>query len=207
MPKADVYNINGDKVSEVELVSTIFDVTVKNHLIHQVVVAQLANKRAGTASTKGRSLVSGGGKKPYRQKGTGRARAGTLRSPTRRGGGTIFGPVPRSYAQKVSKKIRKQALRMALTVKQRENALCVVDGFVLSEAKTKHFVEAMKKLKIANVLIVADAPNQALELSSRNIPRVKVLRTEGLNVHDVIKFSHLILLEPAIKQIEKRLLA
>lgn len=206
MGMMDVYNTKREKVSEVELPADIFDVPVKNHILHQVVVMQLANRRAGTASTKGRSDVRGGGKKPYRQKGTGRARAGTVRSPLMRGGGTVFGPLPRSFNHKVPKKVRKQALRMALATKYRDDALLVLDGFNLEEIKTKHFVEIMKNLKTDNALIITDAANETLELSSRNLPHVKVLRTEGLNVYDILKFKLLIVVEPAIKQIEKRLL-
>lgn len=206
MGMMDVYNIKGEKVSEVELPANIFDVPVKNHVLHEVVVMQLANRRSGTASTKGRSDVRGGGKKPYRQKGTGRARAGTIRSPIMRGGGTVFGPLPRSFARKVSKKIRKQALKMALTSKRRGDALLILARFDLEEIKTKGFVEVMKKLKAEDALIVTDAANKTLELSCRNVPNVKVLRMEGLNVYDVLKFKHLVLLEPAIKQIEERLL-
>jgi large subunit ribosomal protein L4 len=206
MGMTDVYNTKGEKVSEVELPANIFDVPVKNHVLHEVVVMQLANRRSGTASTKGRSDVRGGGKKPYRQKGTGRARAGTTRSPVMRGGGTVFGPLPRSFARKVSKRIRKQALRMALTTKRSDDALLILARFDLEEIKTKGFVEVMKKLKADNALIVTDAANKTLELSSRNVPNVKVLRMEGLNVYDVLKFKHLVLLEPAIKQIEERLL-
>ncbi len=206
MGMVDVYNIQGDKVSEIELSPDIFDVPVKNHILHQVVVMQLANRRSGTASTKGRSDVRGGGGKPYRQKGTGRARAGTIRSPLMRGGGTVFGPSPRSFALKVSKKIRKQALRMALATKRRDEDLLILDRFDLGEIKTKRFVEAMKSLKTDNALIVTDAANETLELSSGNVPDVKVLRAEGLNVYDILKFKRLVLLESAIKQIEKRLL-
>lgn len=206
MGMMDVYNTKGEKVSEVELPANIFDVPVKKHVLHEVVVMQLANRRSGTASTKGRSDVRGGGKKPYRQKGTGRARAGTTRSPVMRGGGTVFGPLPRSFARKVSKKIRKQALRMALTTKCRDDALLVLARFDLEEIKTKRFVEVMKKLKTDNALIVTDAANETLERSSCNVPNVKVMRMDGLNVYDVLKFKHLVLLEPAIKQIEERLL-
>lgn len=206
MGMMDVYNIKGDKVSEIELPANIFDVSVKKHVLHEVVVMQLANRRSGTASTKGRSDVRGGGRKPYRQKGTGRARAGTIRSPVMRGGGTVFGPLPRSFARKVSKKIRKQALRMALTTKCRDDALLILARFDLEEIKTKRFVEVMKRLKTDNALIVTDAANETLERSSRNVPNVKVMRMDGLNVYDVLKFKHLVLLEPAIKQIEERLL-
>ena len=206
MGMVDVYNIKGEKVSETDLSPDIFEVPVKNHILHQVVVMQLANRRSGTASTKERSDVRGGGKKPYRQKGTGRARAGTIRSPLMRGGGTVFGPSPRSFVQKVSKKIRKQALKMALATKYRDDALVVLDRFELGEIKTKRFVEVMKNLKTDHALIVTDTANETLERSSRNVPDVKVLRMEGLNVYDILKFKQLVLLESVVKKIEEKLL-
>lgn len=206
MGMVDVYNIKGEKISEADLSPDIFEVPVKNHLLHQVVVMQLANRRSGTASTKERSDVRGGGRKPYRQKGTGRARAGTMRSPLMRGGGTVFGPLPRSFAQKVSKKMRRHALKMALATKCRENTLVILDRFDLGEIKTKRFMEVMKNLKTDNALIVTDTANETLERSSRNVPDIKILRTEGLNVYDILKFKHLVLLESALKKIEERLL-
>ena len=206
MGMVDIYNIKGEKVSEANLSPDIFEIPVKNHILHQVVVMQLANRRSGTASTKERSDVRGGGRKPYRQKGTGRARAGTIRSPLMRGGGTVFGPSPRSFVQKVSKKIRKQALKMALATKYRDDDLVIVDRFELGEIKTKRFVEVMKNLKTDNALIVTDTANETLERSSRNVPDIKVLRMEGLNVYDILKFKQLVLLEPAIKKIEEKLL-
>lgn len=206
MGKLDVHNIKGEKVSETELSAAIFELPVKKHILHQVVLAQLAKKRSGTASTKGRSQVRGGGKKPYRQKGTGRARAGTLSSPVMRGGGVVFGPSPRSFALKCPKKIRRQALKMALASKYEDESLVVLDGFDLGKISTKRFLEVMKDLKANNALIITDAPNEPLELSARNVPKIKVLRAEGLNVYDILKFKHLLLLEPTIKQIEERLL-
>lgn len=206
MAMVDVYNTKGEKVSEIDLSADIFEVPVKNHILHQVVIMQLANRRTGTASTKERSDVRGGGGKPYRQKGTGRARAGTIRSPLMRGGGTVFGPLPRSFAQKVSKKIRKQALKMALATKHSDGVLIILDRFDLEEIKAKRFVEVMKNLKTDNALIVTETANETLERSSRNVPDVKVLRMEGLNVYDILKFKYLVLLESALKKIEERLL-
>ena len=206
MGMVDIYNIKGEKVSEANLSPDIFEIPVKNHILHQVVVMQLANRRSGTASTKERSDVRGGGRKPYRQKGTGRARAGTIRSPLMRGGGTVFGPSPRSFVQKVSKKIRKQALKMALATKYRDDDLVILDRFELGEIKTKRFVEVMKYLKTDNALIVTDTANETLERSSSNVPDIKVLRMEGLNVYDILKFKQLILLESVIKKIEEKLL-
>jgi large subunit ribosomal protein L4 len=203
----DVYNMDGAKVSEIDLADEIYNVPVKQHILHEVVTMQLAGRRAGTASTKGRSDVRGGGQKPYRQKGTGRARAGTRSSPLWRGGGVVFGPKPRNFAYKVPKKVRVQALKMALTAKLQENALIVVDKFDLEAVKTKKFVEVMGALKTKDALIVTDRKLENLELSSRNVSDVKIVRSEGLNVYDILKFKHLILLEPSVKQLEGRLLS
>jgi large subunit ribosomal protein L4 len=207
MALQDVYNMDGITVSEIDLADEIFNVPVKQHVLHQVVTMQLANRRAGTAATKGRSEVRGSGQKPYRQKGTGRARAGSRKSPLWRGGGVVFGPRPRSYAYKVPKKVRRQALKMALTSKLQEKALIVVDKLDLEAVKTKRFVEVMGALKTKEALIVTDRELENLELSSRNVPRVKVVRWEGLNVYDILRFKHLILLEPSVKQLEGRLLS
>jgi large subunit ribosomal protein L4 len=207
MALQDVYNMDGTKVSEIELADEIFKVPVKNHILHQVVTMQLASKRAGTASTKGRSEVRGGGTKPWRQKGTGRARAGSRRSPVWRGGGVIFGPKPRDYAYKVPKKICRQALKMALASKLQENELLIVDKIDLETIRTKRFVEVIEALKAKEALIVTDKQLKNLELSSRNVPTVKLVRSEGLNVYDILRYKHLILLEPCVKQLEGRLLA
>jgi large subunit ribosomal protein L4 len=207
MALQDVHNMDGVKVSEIDLVDEIFNVPVKQHVLHEVVTMQLANRRSGTAATKGRSEVRGSGKKPHRQKGTGRARAGSLRSPLWRGGGVVFGPRPRSYAYKVPKKVRRQALKMALTSKLQEKGLIVVDKLDLETVKTKRFVEVMGALKTREALIVTDRELENLELSSRNVPHVKVVRWEGLNVYDILRFKHLILLEPSVKQLEGRLLS
>ena len=207
MALQDVHNMDGVKVSEIDLVDEIFNVPVKQHVLHEVVTMQLANRRSGTAATKGRSEVRGSGKKPHRQKGTGRARAGSVRSPLWRGGGVVFGPRPRSYAYKVPKKVRRQALKMALTSKLQEKGLIVVDKLDLETVKTKRFVEVMGALKTREALIVTDRELENLELSSRNVPHVKVVRWEGLNVYDILRFKHLILLEPSVKQLEGRLLS
>ncbi|NVL90956.1 MAG: 50S ribosomal protein L4 [Desulfobacterales bacterium] len=207
MALQDVYNIDGIKVSEIDLTDEIFSVPVKQHVLNEVVAMQLANRRAGTVAAKGRSEVRGGGQKPYRQKGTGRARAGSRRSPLWRGGGVVFGPKPRSYAYKVPKRVRKQALKMALTNKLQENTLIVVDKLDLETVKTKRFVEIMGALRASKALIVIDRKLANLELSSRNVAGVKVVRSEGLNVYDILKFKHLILLEPSVKQLEGKLLS
>ncbi len=207
MATADVYNMDGEKVSETNLSDEIFNVPVKQHVLHEMVTMQLKNRRAGTTATKGRSDVRGGGQKPYRQKGTGRARAGTRRSPLWRGGGVVFGPSPRSYRYKVPRKVRRQALKMALTSKLQDNALIVVDRLDLEPAKTKRFVEVMVALEAGRALIVTDRKIESLELSSRNVPDVKILRSEGLNVYDILRFKNLVLLEPSVKQIAERLLS
>jgi len=206
MPIVDVLNSKGEKVSQTELVDSLFNVTVKPSVLHEVVTMQLARKRAGTAAVKHRSDVKGSGRKLFRQKGTGRARQGNIKSPLLRGGGSIFGPDPRSYAYKVPKKIRKLALKMALSSKLDENSLLVVDRFELDQIKTKEFFEIIKALKVNNALIVTDETDENLELSSRNISAVKVLKSKGLNVYDILKYKHLILLESSIKGIEGRLL-
>ena len=207
MALQDVYNMDGTKVSEIDLADEIFNVPVKQHVLHEVVTMQLANRRTGTVATKGRSEVRGSGQKPYRQKGTGRARAGSRKSPLWRGGGVVFGPKPRCYAYKVPKKVRRQALRMALTSKLQENTLIVVDKLDPETVKTKRFVEVMGALKAREALIVTDRRLENLELSSRNVPHVKVVRWEGLNVYDILRFRNLVLLEASVKQLEGRLLS
>jgi large subunit ribosomal protein L4 len=201
----DVHNIEGDKVAQAELREGIFDVPVKKHILHQVVVSQLLAKRAGTASTKGRSEIRASKSKLWRQKGTGRARVGASSSPTRRGGGVAFGPAPRQYVRKVSRKVRKAALRMALADKARSERLVVLDEFALPEIKTKGFVRAMQNFDVGKTLIVTEGKNENLERSSRNVPWVKVMRVEGLNVYDVLNHDHLFLVQAVIPKIEEAL--
>ena len=207
MALVDVQNTNGEKVSQAELSDKVFDVAVKSSVLHQVVKMQLAGRRAGTASVKRRSDIRGSGRKLFRQKGTGRARRGDIKAPLLRGGGVTFGPSPKSFAFKVPKKVKRLALKMALSSKLQEEALLVLDRFELDQIKTKAFIEALNSLALKNVLIVTDQENRHLELSSRNVPGCKVLRSEGLNVYDILKYEHLVLLEPTIQQIEGRLLA
>jgi len=207
MAVVDVLNSRGEKVSEIELADEIFNVPVKQSVLHQVVTMQLACRRSGTASVKRRGEVSGSTRKLFRQKGTGRARRGDIKSPLLRGGGVVFGPTPKSYAYSVPKKIRKLALKMALSSKMQENALAVVDGFGLEQIKTRDFLKVLENLERKNVLVVTDKKDEKLELSSRNLPNVKVLRSEGLNVYDILKYQNIILLEPALKVIEGRLSA
>jgi large subunit ribosomal protein L4 len=207
MAAVDVLNTKAEKVSETELSDTVFNVPVKTAVLHEVVTMQLANRRAGTASVKHRSDVNASTRKLFRQKGTGRARRGDIKSPLLRGGGSVFGPDPRDYSYSVPKKVRRLALKMALTSKLQDNDLVVIDAFDLEAAKTKAFVDVLKTFDMDNVLIVTSGANRHLDLSSRNVPGVKVLRSEGLNVYDILKFKKLVLLEESIKQIEGRLQA
>jgi len=205
MAVVDVLNSKGEKVSQIDLSEDVFNVPVKKSVLHEVVVMQLANRRAGTASVKHRSDVKGSTKKLFRQKGTGRARRGDIKSPLLRGGGVVFGPDPRSYAYKVPKKVRKLALKMALSAKLIENELCVLDKIELEQIKTKEFSKVINVLNKRNVLFVTDAKDEMIERSARNLPDVKVMRSEGLNVYDILKYKNIILLESAVKQIEGRL--
>lgn len=207
MAVTEVYNTDNKKVGEVELNDGLFGLEVKKHILHDVVKMQLANRRAGTASTKTRTEVRGGGAKPYRQKGTGRARAGTNRSPLWRGGGVIFGPKPKDYSYKLPKKVRKLGVRMALSTRFSEKNMLVLDGFDLADIKTKQFVDVMKKLNIENGLIVIPEKNENLEKSSRNVHGYKVIQADGLNVYDILLHRRLVLLQPCLGQLEKRLLA
>jgi large subunit ribosomal protein L4 len=205
MPVIDVQNVEGKQIAQVELADDVFSVPVKSSVLHEVVTMQLANRRSGTAAVKHRGDVSGSSKKLYRQKGTGRARRGNIKSPLLRGGGVVFGPDGRKYTQRVGKKVRKLALKMALSSKLSENELMVLDQFELEAIKTKEFVNVLKTLKLDNALIVTEKKNEHLEMSSRNVQAVKVLRSEGLNVYDILKYRKLVLLEPAVKNIEGRL--
>ncbi len=205
MAVVDVLNTKGEKVSEIELAEDIFNVPVKSSVLHEVVTMQRAARRSGTASVKNRSDIVGSTKKLFRQKGTGRARRGDIKSPLLRGGGVVFGPHPRSYAYKVPKKVRRLALKMALSSKVRDNEMIVLDRLELERVKTKDFVSIIKNLDTDNVLLVTDQKDENLELSSRNVPNVKVLRSEGLNVYDLLRYKNVILLESAVKVLEGRL--
>lgn len=206
MPTVTVYNSKKEEVGEIELRDEIFQVPVKSHLLHEAMTFQLARRRSGTASTKGRSEVRGGGHKPWRQKGTGRARAGTRNSPLWRGGGVTFGPKPRDHSFKVNKKIRKQALKMALSSKYSDNQMVVVDGFGLSGIRTRDFVEILDTFDIEKALVVIPERDEMVELSARNVPYIKVLSSEGLNVYDILRYEHLILVKDAVPRIEAALL-
>ena len=207
MASVDVFNQNGEKVESIELDDSIFNAEIKEDLVQRVVVWQLAKRRSGTACTNTRGQVRGGGKKPWRQKGTGRARAGTSRSPIWTGGGTVFGPSPRSYATSLPKKVRKAALISVLSSKFQNDLVKVVDNIELSEPKTKLFAQTVKNLGIdqEKALFVTPEKNENLVRSSRNIYKVLVLPTEGLNVYDLLKFDRLVLLKSSIPMIQERL--
>ena len=206
MAVVDVQNANAEKVSQVELAESIFNVPVKKSVLHEVVTMQLSSRRAGTASVKRRSDVKGSRKKLFRQKGTGRARRGDIKSPLLRGGGVVFGPENRDYSYRMPKKVRKMALKMALSSKLQNDELIVIDKIVLENFKTKDLKIIINGLNIDNALIVTEIKDEKLELSARNIPTVKVLRTDGLNVYDILKYQKLIMIESSIKGIEGRLL-
>jgi large subunit ribosomal protein L4 len=205
MAVVDVINTAGDVVSQTELNDAIFNVPVKKSVLHQVVTAQRNARRSGTAAVKRRSDVQGSRHKLYRQKGTGRARKGDIKSPILRGGGVVFGPGQRNFSQKVPKKVRKLALKMALSCRARDQQVVVVDKIELEAIKTKVFAGIIKGLDIEKALIITSEKDQHLELSSRNVPGVKVLQTQGLNVYDILKYPKLVLVQPAIEGIEGRL--
>jgi large subunit ribosomal protein L4 len=205
MPTVDVYNIERTVIGQLELSDSIFAVPVKPHVMHEVVLYQLAKRRAGTAKTKGRSEIAGGGKKPWRQKGTGRARAGTSRSPVWRGGGTIHGPQPRSYDMRVPKKVRRLALKMALSQKLLDQELTVLDTLHLERIKTKDVVAVLERFELGKTLIVLPRSDETVEKSARNIPNVKVLRSEGLNVYDLLDYHKVLLTQECIGKIEETL--
>jgi len=205
MAVVKVYDQAKKEVGELTLSPEVFEVPVRPEILNLVVRAARAKKRAGTHSTKNRSAVRGGGAKPWRQKGTGRARAGTIRSPLWRGGGVVFGPQPRKYEFKVNKKVRKLALRMALSSRMLEDNLMVVRSMDLPEIKTKNFVKIAGDLGLRKALIVLPEEDNNLALSARNIPGIKVLRQNQLNVYDVLRYPQLVLLEDAAKAVEERL--
>jgi large subunit ribosomal protein L4 len=207
MAATDVYNTDNIKVDEIELHDSLFGVKVKSHILHDIVRMQLANRRAGTASTKTRAEVRGGGAKPWRQKGTGRARSGTRRSPLWRGGGTVFGPKPRDYGYRLPKKVCRLGLCMALSARFSEDRLLVLADFPMDEIKTKNFKKVMDNLHIDNGLFVIPDRDEKLEKSSRNIPGVKVISAAGLNVYDILHHHRLVLLKPTIDRLHERLLA
>ena len=203
MAKVSVYNIEGKVVGDMELNDAVFGVEVNTHLVHQAVVLQLANKRQGTQSAKTRSEVSGGGRKPWRQKGTGHARQGATRSPQWTGGGIVFAPKPRDYSFKMNKKEKNLALKSVLTTKVAENKFIVVDGLSFDEIKTKNMVNVLKNLEVKKALVVTDDDNKNVTLSSRNIPGVKTAFTNTINVYDILKYDKMVVAKDVISKIEE----
>jgi large subunit ribosomal protein L4 len=198
-----VVNVKGQKVGELALSDAVFGVESKEGLLHEAVVAYLASQRAGTHDTKTRGEVSGGGRKPWRQKGTGRARQGSIRAPQWPGGGTVFGPTPRSYAYKLPKKMRRLALKSALSAKVAAEEIVVLDELTLSEAKTKEMAAVLGALKAEQALIVTSAPNDMVQLAARNIPGVKTAAADGLNVYDVLAHDRLVITKDAVAKVEE----
>jgi large subunit ribosomal protein L4 len=207
MAVADVFDIGKNKVSQVDLNDAVFGAEVNDAIIYDVVKMQLASRRSGTASTKTRSDVSGGGKKPWRQKGTGRARAGTTRSPIWRGGGIVFGPHPRDYSYSIPKKVRKKAVISALSMKFKDKKMVILKDFPMEKISTRVFKNVFDLFSLKKALFVLDENNEVLLKSSRNMKNVKMIRSEGINVYDILNHEHLILLEPSVKKIEGALLA
>ena len=207
MAVADVFDIEKNKVAKVELNDAVFGAEISEAAIYDVVKMQLASRRSGTSATKGRNDVSGGGKKPWRQKGTGRARSGTSRSPIWRGGGIVFGPQPRDYSYSVPKKVRKKALISALSMKVKEEKMTILQNFPMESISTRAFQKVVDLFGLKKALFVVDHDDVILMKSSRNLKNVKMIRSEGINVYDVLNYEHLVLLEPSIKKIEGALLA
>ena len=205
MPKVAVYNIQHEQVGSCDLEDAVFAVPVKEHLFYDMVRYQLAARRSGTHAAKGRGQVSGGGRKPWKQKGTGRARQGSTRSPQWRGGGVVHGPHPRSHAIYLPKKVRRAALRSALSRRCGESALYVVDRFELPEIKTRHVVNVMSAFEFKDMLLVLAERDENVLRSARNLQAVTVLPVEGLNVYDVLKHRNLVLTSAAVEQITARL--
>jgi len=207
MAVADVFNIEKKKVAKLELNDAVFGAELNDAVIYDVIKMQMAARRSGTASTKTRHDVSGGGKKPWRQKGTGRARAGTTRSPIWRGGGIVFGPHPRDYSYSIPKKIRRKALICALSMKLKQDKMLILKDFPMGKISTREFKGVVDLFGLKKALFVLDKDNTNLQKSSRNIKNIKMIRSEGINVYDILNHEHLVLLEPSIKKLEGALLA
>ena len=207
MSTVNIVNTKNESVGEIDLNDEVFNREVKEYILHEVVRMQRAARRSGNACTKTRVEVRGGGRKPWRQKGTGRARAGTRTSPIWRGGGVTFGPKPRDYSFKVNKKVRQQAVAMALSARFQEGNLIVMDDFSLETIKTKDFVGIMNVLDVQNGLIITNDVSENLSKSSRNVNGYKVLSSEGINVYDILLHKKVVLVQPVIESLEKRLMA
>lgn len=203
MANVSVFNMEGKEVGSIELNDAVFGVEVNEHLVHMAVLQQLANKRQGTQKAKTRSEVSGGGRKPWRQKGTGHARQGSTRAPQWKGGGVVFAPTPRDYSFKLNKKEKRAALKSALTSRVNESKIVVVDDLKLDGIKTKNMVAALKALHAEKALIVLNGDNENVVLSARNIPTVKVSYINTINVYDILKYNTLVLSKDAVAAIEE----
>ncbi len=203
MSKVSVYNMEGSQVGDIELNDAVFGVEVNEHLVHMAVVSQLANKRQGTQSAKTRSEVSGGGRKPWKQKGTGHARQGSTRSPQWTGGGVVFAPKPRDYSFKLNKKEKQLALKSALTSRVQENKFIVLDEFKLDEIKTAKFAKVMSNLKVEKALVVLNENDKNVVLSGKNIPTVKTALTNTINVFDILKYDTIVIEKAAVATIEE----
>ncbi|NLP35211.1 MAG: 50S ribosomal protein L4 [Clostridiales bacterium] len=203
MANVAVYNIEGKEVGKLELNDAVFGVKINNHLVHMAVVAQLANKRQGTQSAKTRSEVRGGGRKPWRQKGTGHARQGSIRSPQWKGGGVVFAPKPRDYSIKLNKKEKVLALKSALTSRVNEKKIVVLDELSFNEIKTKNVKAMLDSFKLDRALIVLDKKDENVVLSARNLPKVRTILTNSINVYDILKYDTLVLTKDAVAQLEE----
>lgn len=203
MSKVSVYNMQGAQVGELELNDAVFGVEVNEHLVKMAVTSQLANKRQGTQKAKTRSEVSGGGRKPWRQKGTAHARQGSIRAPQWTGGGVVFAPVPRNYSFKLNKKEKRAALKSVLTSRVNENKFIVLDELTLDEIKTKKFVEVMNNLKVAKALVVTDGTDKNVVLSARNLKNIKTASTNTINVYDILKYDTVVATKAAVATIEE----
>lgn len=202
MPTITVYNMNREQVGEVALNEQIFAAEVKEPLIHQALKVQLANRRAGTVKTKTRSEVSGGGRKPFKQKGTGNARQGSTRAPQYPGGGTVFGPQPKIYNLAINKKARKAALRSLLSLQLKSEKITVLDKLDFAKISTKDFAGFMTRFELNRSLIITGEPSLQLQLSSRNVPYVKLLKADGLNVFDILKYQNIVMTQDAVQLVE-----
>ena len=203
MANVSVYNIEGNEVGTIDLNDAVFGVEVNEHLLHMAVVNQLANKRQGTQKAKTRSEVSGGGRKPWRQKGTGHARQGSTRSPQWTGGGVVFAPTPRDYSFKLNKKEKRAALKSALTSRVLENKFIVLDEINFGEIKTKNFQNVLNNLNVSKALVVLEDDNRNAELSARNIAAVKTARTNTINVYDILKYNTVVTTKAVVEKIEE----
>ncbi|MCD8037282.1 MAG: 50S ribosomal protein L4 [Clostridiales bacterium] len=203
MANVKVYNMSGAEVGTIELSDAVFGVEINEHVMHLAVVQYLANQRQGTQSAKTRSEVRGGGKKPFRQKGTGRARQGSIRAPQWTGGGVVFAPKPRDYSFKLNKKVKRLALQSALTTKVVENKIIVVDSLDLAEAKTKEMAKVLENIKAGKALIVLEDGNRNAVISARNIPEVKTASVNTINTYDILKYNNIVVTKEAVAKIEE----